>query len=205
MFLPVCLAEALLAFCALAFEIIAARLLAPHAGMSTDSWTAIIAAFLLAMALGNRIGGAIAAKGDVRLMLRCAALAAAAGGLAVAITPWLIGAWDAWMLAPAPTAFWRVLLFTMLPCIPAGMLFGVATPLLMISTLTTGDGHGRIIGAVYAAGAAGSIAGVLAAQWVLLDGFGIRASLATIGLVSLANAGLIAALAMRQRAGLAPA
>jgi predicted membrane-bound spermidine synthase len=205
MFLPVCLAEALLAFCALAFEIIAARLLAPHAGMSTDSWTAIIAAFLLAMALGNRIGGTIAAKGDVRLMLRCAALAAAAGGLAVAITPQLIGAWDAWMLAPAPTAFWRVLLFTMLPCIPAGMLFGVATPLLMMSTLATGSGHGRIIGAVYAAGAAGSIAGVLTAQWVLLDGFGIRASLATIGLVSLANAGLIAALAMRRRAGLAPA
>jgi predicted membrane-bound spermidine synthase len=203
MFVLVCLAEGLLAFCVLAFEIVTARLLAPYAGMSTDTWTAIIAAFLLAMALGNRIGGAIAAKGDVRRMLHCAALAAAAGGLAVAIMPLLVGAWDAWVLAPAPTAFWRMVLFTMAPCIPAGMLFGIATPLLMMSVLTAGDGHGRAIGAIYAAGAAGSVAGVLLAQWVLLDGFGVRATLAMIGLLSLLNAGLMVAVAIRQRAGMA--
>ena len=205
MFPLVCLAEGLVAFCALAFEIVAARLLAPHVGLSTDIWTAIIAAFLLAMALGNRIGGAVAAMGDARYMLRWAALATAVGGLAVAIASPVIGAWDALMLAPDPTAFWRVVLFTMLPCIPAGILFGVVTPLLMISVLTAAGGQGRVIGAVYAAGAAGSVAGVLAAQWVLLDGFGVRASLATIGLISIANAGLIAALAMRHRTGLAPA
>jgi hypothetical protein len=93
----------------------------------------------------------------------------------------------------------------MLPCIPAGMLFGIATPLLMMSVLGPGDGHGRIIGAIYAAGAAGSVAGVLAAQWILLDRFGVRASLAMIGLLSLANAGVMVAVAMRQRAGLVPA
>jgi len=205
MFVLVCLAEGLVAFCALAFEIIAARLLAPYAGMSTDTWTSIIAAFLMAMALGNRIGGAIAAKGGIQRMLLWAALVTAAGGLALAVTPRLVGAWDAWVLAPAPTAFGRVVLFTMAPCIPAGMLFGVATPLLMMSALAAAGGHGRIIGAIYAAGAAGSVAGVLAAQWVLLNVAGIRASLAMIGMLSLANAGLMVAIALRRRTGAVPA
>ena len=35
------LAEGLTAFCALGFEVAMARLVAPHAGMSTDTWTAI--------------------------------------------------------------------------------------------------------------------------------------------------------------------
>jgi predicted membrane-bound spermidine synthase len=203
MALVVCLAEGLVAFCALAFEIIAARLLAPYAGMSTDTWTAIIAAFLLAMALRNRIGGILAAKGDSWRMLHCAALAAAGGGLAVAVMRFLVGPWDAWVLAPTPTTFWRVVLFTMAPCIPAGMLFGIATPLLMMSALSVGGGHGRVIGAIYAAGAAGSVAGVLLAQWLLLDVAGVRAALATIGLVSLLNAAMMVALAMRWREGTA--
>ena len=203
MFVVVCLAEGLVAFCALAFEVVAARLLAPYAGMSTDTWTAIIAAFLLAMALGNRIGGSLAAEGDIQRMLRWAALAVVAGGLAVAAAPLLVGPWDAWILAPAPSVLWRVVLFTAVPCIPAGIFLGIATPLLMMSVLTGTDGRGRAIGAVYAAGAAGSVAGVLAALWVLLDGFGVRLSLAMIGMLSLANAALIAALALRRRASAA--
>ncbi len=194
-----CLAEGLVAFCALAFEVIAARLLAPYAGMSTDTWTSIIGAFLLAIALGNRIGGALAAKGDIQQTLRYAALATAAGGIAVAAAPMLIGPWDAWILAPAPSTLWRVVLFTAVPCIPAGILFGIAAPLLMVSVLTAGGGHGRTIGAMYAAGAAGSVAGVLAALWLLLDGFGVRGSLAMIGMLSLANAAMIAAVALLRR------
>ncbi|MGB3866010.1 MAG: fused MFS/spermidine synthase, partial [Xanthobacteraceae bacterium] len=71
------LAEGLTAFCALGFEIAMARLVAPHAGMSTDTWTAIIAAFLLALALGNHVGGRVAATSlSVRRRLCVAAGAA---------------------------------------------------------------------------------------------------------------------------------
>ncbi len=194
-----CLAEGLVAFCALAFEVIAARLLAPYAGMSTDTWTSIIGAFLLSMAVGNWIGGSLAAKGSIQDALRRAGLVAAAGGVAIASAPFLIESWDAWVLAPAPSALWRIILFTAIPCIPAGLLFGIATPLLMMSMLRAAGGDGRTIGAMYAAGAAGSVAGVLAALWVLLDGFGVRASLMAVGMLSLANAGLIAAVASRWR------
>ena len=205
MFVLLCVAEGLVAFCALAFEVIAARLLAPYAGMSTDTWTSIIAAFLLAMAFGNRIGGSIAGKCDIRRMLHCAALVTAAGGLAVAAAPLLVGPWDAWVLAPAPTSLWRLVLFTIVPCIPAGVFFGIAAPLLMMGALTLADGHGRTIGAMYAAGAAGSVAGVLVTLWVLLDGYGVRASLAMIGMLSLISAGLIMTVAMQRRVRVGPA
>lgn len=205
MLVAIWLAEGLVAFCALAFEVVAARLLAPHAGMSTDTWTAIIAAFLLAMALGNRIGGRLAAGHDVARMLHRAALAAAAGGIFIALSPLLAEPWDRLILAPAPAALWRIVLFAAGLCIPAGLLLGVATPLLMMSLLTAMGGRGWLIGAMYAAGAAGSVAGVLAALWVMVDGFGVRASLQMIGAVSLANAAMIAAVALRLRGERVPA
>lgn len=205
MLVAIWLAEGLVAFCALAFEVVAARLLAPHAGMSTDTWTAIIAAFLLAMALGNRIGGGLAVRNDVARMLSWAALAAVAGGVVIALSPSLAAPWDQLVLAPAPSALWRIVLFAAGLCIPAGLLLGVATPLLMMSILTIMGRRGWVIGAMYAAGAAGSVAGVLTALWVMVDGFGVRASLQITGAISLANAAMIAAAALRLRAVRVPA
>ena len=143
------LAEGLVAFCALAFEVIAARLIAPHAGMSTDTWTAIIGAFLLALALGNRIGGALAASDSPAILLRRASLAAACGGLAVTVAPFAMTAWDGLVLASAPTALWRIVLFAAIPCIPAGLCFGIATPLLMMSVLRATDARGAFVGSSY--------------------------------------------------------
>lgn len=192
------LAEGLVAFCALAFEVIAARLVAPYAGMSTDTWTAIIAAFLLALAVGNAIGGVLAGRGDRALLLRWAAVTTAAGGITVATAPFVMEAWDALVLAPAPSALWRVVIFVAAPCIPAGVLFGIAPPLLMISLISSGGPAFRV-GAMYAAGAAGSVFGVLSALWLLLDILGVRMSLVAVGAFALATAALIAALSMRLR------
>jgi predicted membrane-bound spermidine synthase len=77
------LAEGVVAFCSLAFEVIVVRLVAPYAGMSTDTWTAIIAAFLLALALGNRLGGRVESLCDQSSNLALAALAKARGGVEV--------------------------------------------------------------------------------------------------------------------------
>jgi len=199
------LAEGVVAFCSLAFEVIAARLVAPYAGMSTDTWTAIIAAFLLALALGNRLGGRLASRRDRPSKLRLAALATAGGGIAVAAAPWFIEAWDALVLAPAPATLWRIVLFAALPCIPAGMLFGLAAPLLMLSGLGSGTGQGLRAGTIYAAGATGSVLGVLAALWLLLDDLGVRNSLLLIGVFAFANAAMLILLArFSQRAAVLP-
>jgi MFS family permease len=189
------LAEAAVAFSALAFEVIAARLVAPYAGMSTDTWTAIIAAFLLALALGNLAGGRIAARGNPGQGLRSAAIVCVLAAVAMLAVPLSIAAWDALILAPSPMSIWRLVVFASLPFVPAGFCLGVATPLLVTAALAAARHEGRAAGIMLAAGAAGSVAGVIAALWFLLDDFGVRASVNALAAVLTADAVLILALA----------
>ncbi len=162
--------------------------------MSTDTWTAIIAACLLALAAGNAVGGVLAGRGDRAASLRWASLATLAGGVTVAVVPFVMGAWDALVLAPAPSALWRAVVFVAAPCIPAGVLFGIAPPLLMMVLISRG-GPAFQVGAMYAAGA-GSVLGVLSALWLLLDVLGVRTSLLAVGALALAAAALMAALSL---------
>lgn len=197
------LAEGLTAFCALGFEIAMARLVAPHAGMSTDTWTAIIAAFLLALALGHHVGGRVAVVSDMRQRLCVAAGAMLAAALAIAVTPLAMPRWDAAILSAAPAAPWRIVVFAALPCLPAGLALGIATPLLMTCALALSRNH-AVAGLVYGAGATGSVCGVLCVLWWWLDLLGTRATLHTIAAVALALAATIAATArMQQRTALA--
>lgn len=189
------LAEGLTAFCALGFEIAMARLVAPHAGMSTDTWTAIIAAFLLALALGNHIGGRIAALSDMRQRLCVAAGALLAAAFAIAVTPLAMPWWDAAILSPAPAAPWRIVTFAALPCLPAGLTLGIATPLLMTAALALSKSQ-AVAGLVYGAGAIGSVCGVLCVLWWWLDVLGARATLLAIATVALALTAIIAATAL---------
>jgi hypothetical protein len=189
------LAEGLTAFCALGFEIAMARLVAPHAGMSTDTWTAIIAAFLLALALGNHIGGRIAAVSDMRPRLCVAAGAMLASALAIAATPLAMPWWDAAILSLAPAELWRIVVFAALPCLPAGFALGIATPLLMTAALTLSKSQ-AVAGLVYGAGATGSVCGVLCVLWWWLDVLGTRATLLAIATVALALSAMIAATAL---------
>lgn len=190
------LTESLTAFCALAFEVAVTRLVAPHAGMSIDTWTAIISAFLLALALGHQIGGWIASDAPLPRMLGVASSAAVAVGIYVAFTPSIIAFWNEIILAPAPTALWRIVLLAGLPCIPAGLLFGIVTPLLMTCAIAMASKRGIVIGLVYAAGAAGSVLGVLAVLWLLLDTFGVRGTMMAVGILSVASGVLMAALSV---------
>jgi predicted membrane-bound spermidine synthase len=194
MMIAVLFAESLTAFCALAFELAVTRLVAPHAGMSIDTWTAIISAFLLALALGHQIGGWIATGATLQRMFFWASFAAIAAGAYVALTPLIVTSLDQLLLAPAPTEVWRIILLAGLPCIPAGLLFGTVTPLLMTVAIAIAKQRGIVVGLVYAAGAAGSVLGVLAVLWLLLDTLGVRGAMLAIGILSLANGALLAAL-----------
>ncbi|MBN8976869.1 MAG: fused MFS/spermidine synthase [Rhizobiales bacterium] len=197
------LAEGLTAFCALGFEITMARLVAPHAGMSTDTWTAIIAAFLLALALGNHIGGRVAAASDLRQRLCVAAGAMLMAALAIAVTPLAMRWWDAAILSPAPAAPWRIVTFVAAPCLPAGLALGIATPLLMTTALALSRSH-AVAGLVYGVGATGSVCGVLCVLWWWLDVLGTRATLLGIALVAVALGATIAIVALaRPQAALA--
>lgn len=186
------LAEALTAFCALAFETATARLVAPYAGLSTDSWTAIIAGFLLSWALGNHLGGACTA-GSMRLSLFRAAAAMLAGTIAIALTPSLLPVLDAWIVAPDPLARWRMVVFAAVPTLMPGVLLGIAPPLLMLAIIERGGGRGALVGLANAAGAAGSAAGALSVLWLGLDLLGARGTCIAIAALGILAAAVTAA------------
>jgi predicted membrane-bound spermidine synthase len=190
------LAEAIVAFAALAFEISVARLVAPHVGMSTDTWTAIIAAFLGAWAIGNHLGGRLAAA-PARRIGPPAAAALALAALAVALAPGLVALGDRWIVAPAPQETWRIVLLAALPCLPAGLLLGITSPLLMTALIRATRGSGLVIGLAAATGAGFSALGALAALWVLLDWLGTRGTCTALAALALLGAVLLAALSGR--------
>lgn len=190
------LCEALTAFASLAFEITAARLVAPYAGMSTDTWAAIIAAFLGALALGNMLAAAprLRARGPFGLAaLACLGAAAAMVSAAVALP-----AWDRLVLADDPLSVSRVMIFTAVPFIPAGACLGIVTPLLVTAAART-QRPGRAVGLVYAAGAGGSVGGVLAALWLMLDLLGSRLTVMSLAAGLAANAAVLLSAAVLER------
>lgn len=185
------LAEALTAFCALAFETATARLVAPHAGLSTDSWTAIIAGFLLSWALGNHLGGTFA-RTSSRLSLFIAATAMFSGAAAIALTPAVLPLLDGWIVAPDPLARWRPIAFAAVPTLLPGFLLGIAPPLLMLAIITRGGGRGALVGLANAAGAAGSAAGAVTVLWFGLDLLGARGTCLAIGALGTSSAAIVA-------------
>lgn len=190
------LAEAIVGFCALAFELCVARLVAPYAGMSTDTWTAIIVAFLGAWGAGNHLGGRLAASPDRRIG-PTAAVVATLGAVGVALAPDLAAAGDRWIVALAPMDRWRLVLLAGLPCLPAGFCFGIASPLLMTAVIRTTRGSGLAIGLAAATGAAGSGLGAIALLWLLLDALGARGACTAIALLAMLAAALLLALSGR--------
>lgn len=194
-------AEAMTAFATLAFELSAPRLVAPYAGASTDTWTAIIAAFLTALAAGSALAGRIAAPGHPSRNLRIAGALCLASGLAMAGTPYILPAWDTLVLAPSPAEPWRIVLFSSVPFLPAGFALGLVTPLIMASALarqsTLHQAAPRRISALYMAGALGSLAGAWTALWFLLDTWGTRFSLGVLALLCILAGLLLYAAARR--------
>ena len=186
------LAEGLVAFCALAFETATARLVAPYAGMSTDTWTAIIAGFLLSWAVGNHVGGRLASA-TASGSLRIAAMALLAGAVAVACTPVVLPALDQLIVAPDPLARWRLALLAAVPTLVPGFLFGIAPPLVMLAIIARSGGRGSAVGLANAAGAAGSAAGAVMVLWLGLDLLGSRGTCLAVGVVAVATAGLVMA------------
>ncbi len=194
------LVEAAVAFATLSFELTAARLVAPYAGLSTDTWVAIIAAFLAALALGNIAGGAIAARAGPpagfarrsgcvccrrrRDCTRADVAAPLVCGLAFGAAVW----------NGAAGHLRRV------PFMPAGFLLGIATPLLVTAAIVAMERSGRVIGLFYAAGAGGSFVGALTTLWILHDRFGLRITVAALAIGLIVNAALILGIAQPERA-----
>ncbi|MEM7497469.1 MAG: fused MFS/spermidine synthase [Pseudomonadota bacterium] len=165
----------------MALEIVAGRALAPYVGMSLYSWTMVIAVVLAGLSLGHWLGGLLADR--TARPARFVALALSTAALATLLS---LGALR--MAAPglegtSPVAHAGFLAFAafFLPSALAGLL----APLLTVIALsaTPPERQGRVLGLMFALGAAGAIIGTLAAGLVMISWLGTAGSVGLIAAV----------------------
>lgn len=189
-------------FAALAFQIAWVRLFGLLLGSSVYSFSGVLGVYLVGLAIGSMLAG--------RFLLRLDSLAGFAAmqagiALSAAGAVWLFPGLPERFLAivqAAGTNWWSlfgaelvlVAAVILVPCVLLGAVFPVAARLL-----SAGDG-GRAVGRAYAANTLGTIAGSLAAGYVMVPRLGVQgthvAALALSALVAL----LALAAAARARA-----
>ena len=171
----------------LVLEIVAARLIAPHVGVSLYTWSAVIGVVLAGLSIGNAIGGAWA---DRRATADAAGGVLIVAGLTALLIPWLLvvtaGRLQQYELSILSTSLILVLVLFMLPA----LLIGIVTPLLTTLALSHSLRPGHIVGMMHALGATGSIVGTFAAAWWMIPALGSRDVVMTSG-ISLLACGLI--------------
>jgi spermidine synthase len=169
----------------LVLQLAAGRLLSPFVGSSLETWTAVIAAFLAGIALGNAYGGRVADR------------AATAGKLAV----WLLGgALAAGWMVMLPILLNNSTLHTLLPlgpripalafllCFPAGFALSVLTPLAIRIGVPDVRRTGSVAGLIFALSTLGCLVGNYVTGFVLIPEF-------TINQIVIGTAAVVATLA----------
>ena len=165
----------------MALEIAASRMIAPYVGMSLYTWTAVIAVVLGGLAIGHWFGGVLADRERVRdralfviLIAGCVtafatqfALRAFAGGVLDALNP-----------ISGVVALTTLVFF--LPSFFAGAVGPLATFIAL--ERTDQNERGRVLGQMYALGAAGAIAGVLGSGLLLIPTIGSTYTVVTVAM-----------------------
>lgn len=181
---------------ALVVEIVAGRLLAPYVGMSLYTWTAIISVVLAGLTVGHWIGGRLAETAATpRAGHRRVALALALAALTTAGALPLLRLGASPLLAAGLHPVAAIVALSSLLFLAPSLFAGIVSPILTKLAVDARPAHtGRVLGRMYALGAAGSILGTLAAGYLFLSWIG------SVGTV-LAVAGLYAVLAVALLAG----
>lgn len=167
----------------LVLEILAGRLLAPYIGMSVYTWTAIISTVLAGLTVGNWSGGYLS-RGELNADLRRLGTVLLAAALTTVSILLLIKPLAGAVLANTDSAMTGVVVMSLgLFFLPA-FFGGVASPIIAAAVVTMTPGReGRALGAIYAAGSAGAIAGSAGTGFLLIPYFGSALSTIAAALV----------------------
>lgn len=177
----------------LGVEITASRVLAPSFGSSLYVWGALIGVVLTGLAIGYWVGGVVADRYPVPLLL---VGVISLGALLVLAIPyaesWVIRAVVGWDLgARLDPLLAAILLFG-----PASVVLAAVSPIAVRLAARSLDRLGRVAGRLFSISTAGSIAGTFATAFWLVPELGTNQVLAT-GAVGLLVAALIVAVQER--------
>ena len=166
----------------LVVEIVAGRMLAPHVGMSLYTWTAVIAVVLAGFSAGHWWGGRLAEKPAATALVWTggATLAAAlTTAAAVLILPMVAGP----VLSVVTSPVWGITVLTAVVFFLPSFFAGVPAPVLAQIAVDTAARSGPALGAMFASGAVGAIAGTLLAGFVFIAWLGSALTLVVVTLV----------------------
>lgn len=164
-------------FCLMAYELAAARLLAPTVGSSTYVWTSVIGVIIASLSFGFWQGGKIADARHKKTDLAWLLLFIAAAILWTlcfnqAILSWAEGFAADLRLQAVVVA---VILFA-----PASFLFGLISPYLAKLQVQTLTQTGQAVATLDASNSLGGITGTFATGFVLFSYTGVRQTLAIL-------------------------
>lgn len=163
-------------------EIAGSRVLAPHFGNSVFVWGSLIAIFLMAISIGNYLGGRLADECPSHLMLNsiCIGVALWIFGIAIFGPALCVSLVESGMGEQSGPLVASLILF-LAPSIGMGMVSPFAIRLATSSLATVG----QVSGALYALSNTGSILGTMVTTFVLIPFVGLAAILKGLGVVLL--------------------
>ncbi len=158
-----------------ALEGAAFRILAPLVGVSMFLSAGVVGVVLTGMAIGNAIGGLIAARYGTVAALKKSLAVAAFSTLAIVIVWTLalrVGFYDGWPMIPK-VIVWSFSLFL----IPA-LALGTITPQVIGLSVRDVSRTGSVAGRLYGYSTLGCILGIMVSAWCLIESLGaIRTSI----------------------------
>jgi spermidine synthase len=159
-------------FCALAAEVVWARVLSLLLGATVYTFSIILAVFLTGLGIGSSAGATLAREMTrPRLTLACcqflqvAAIAWAAYTIAVTLPYWPV---DNSLVATPQAKFQFDLVRCAWAILPSTLLWGASFPLALAAFSAARYDAARVVGRAYSANTLGAIAGaVLASMWLI--------------------------------------
>nr|WP_254899247.1 fused MFS/spermidine synthase [Thalassococcus arenae] len=189
--------QAVVSAASLVVEIVAGRMLAPYVGMSLYTWTAVIAVVLAGFSVGHWAGGILAERPSARA-LRATGWALFGAALTTALAGQALRLASGPVLDGAPHPVWGITGLTLAAFFLPSFFAGIPAPVLTKVALDSGTRPGRALGAMFASGAVGAIAGTLLAGFVFIAWLGSALTLAVVTAVYGAGALLCLWLARAQ-------
>lgn len=164
-------------FVLMALEVVAARALAPHIGVSIFTWTGVIGAVLIGITLGNTLGGVLADKeGSHKRLGQTVAWA----GVAVLFSVCLIEVGGPIFAAVSLPLALRTALFALIAFLPPSFALATISPQLVKVAASDSQNIGSTAGILSAWNTLGGLIGALASGFILISWMGTRALLTSL-------------------------
>lgn len=175
-------------FALMAFELVAARLLAPSIGASMYVWTGVIGVIIAALSLGYYVGGRVA---DARNRASDVAWLLIVGALLIGLVRLVYLPILAWLSTSEFDVRLQAVLASLLLFAPASFVLGTVSPYLAKLNVRSLKTSGQAVAHLSALNAVGGIMGTFVTGFILFGLLGSRETLVLIVVLVLAASWLV--------------